>query len=92
MSLRLRTDWPKLLPMTTGIDTFRDVVALWQSKEAMAADVAVKPSAVSKWWQRDSIPAEYWASILRTDVAVRSDLTSDVLIELAAREPAEVRA
>lgn len=77
--------------MATGIKTFRDVVALWPSNEAMASDVSVKPPTVAKWGQRDSIPAEYWSSILRTEVAVKSGLTSDVLTLLAAREISEVR-
>lgn len=78
--------------MAKEISRFRDVVALWPSKEAMASDVAAKVPTVAKWVQRDSIPAEYWSSILRTEVATRSGLTSDVLTKLASREIAEARA
>jgi len=40
------------------IDNFRDVIALWDSLHEMAIEIGAKPSAVSKWRRRDSIPAE----------------------------------
>jgi len=67
--------------------SFRDVIELWPSKEAMGADLRANPSAVSKWWQRDSIPAEWWSAILSSDRASAGGATSDLLTRLAAREP-----
>lgn len=57
----------------------------------MAADIDVRAPAVSKWWQRDSIPAERWSAILSTSVARDAGVTSDNLTGLAAREAAEAR-
>jgi hypothetical protein len=76
--------------MTQQINSFRELIELWPSREGMAADIGAKSSAVSKWWQRDSVPAEWWAPILSTDVAVKSRLRPEALIELAARTPSEV--
>jgi hypothetical protein len=72
--------------------SFRDVIDLWPSREAMAADLAVgSSSVVSKWWQRDSIPAEWWAAVLATEKARESGLTAEVLTVLASRESPERR-
>lgn len=85
MSLRLRTICPKTVAMA-NFRSFRDVIELWPSKEALASDVAARAPTVSKWWQRDSIPAERWSAILSTDKARSGGVTSETLIELAARE------
>ena len=71
--------------------TFRDVIELWPSKEALADEIGARGAAVSKWWQRDSIPAERWSAILATSNARRAGLSSDVLTELAARDFSEAR-
>lgn len=89
--MRLRTERPKISAMVE-FRNFRDVVELWPSREAMAADVSEHAWVISKWWQRRSIPADRWSVILLTDRAREAGLTSDTLIALAAREPAEVRA
>ncbi|WP_301268127.1 MULTISPECIES: hypothetical protein [unclassified Bradyrhizobium] len=72
--------------MATEIKSFKDVIGLWPSKEALAGDINAGLPAVNKWWQRDSIPSDRWASILSTKTARSSGLTSDKLIALAARE------
>jgi hypothetical protein len=51
-------------------------------------DVSSRASTVSKWWQRDSIPADRWSAVLSTDRARGAGLTSDALTSLAAREEA----
>lgn len=73
------------------INSFRDVIELWPSRQAMASDVPAPASTVSKWWQRDSIPSEWWSSVLNTDTAKSNEITSDKLTVLAARETAEAR-
>jgi hypothetical protein len=71
--------------MTPQINSFRALIELWETREAMATDINAKASAVSKWWQRDSIPAEWWSPILATEIAFKSKLRAETLIELAAR-------
>lgn len=75
----------------SDLSSFRTVIELWPSRGAMAADIGAGASTVSKWWQRDSMPAEWWAAVLSTDVAASARLTAEVLTALAAREVAEVR-
>lgn len=72
--------------------SFRSIIELWPSREAMAADIGANASAVSKWWQRDGIPAEWWAAVLTTDRAITAGLTAEQLTGLAAREPIAARA
>jgi len=86
--LRLRTKCPKPSDMAQ-IDNFRDVIALWDSLHEMALEIGAKPSAVSKWRRRDSIPAEWWVSVLATKRAEDTGLTAGRLASLAARESAE---
>lgn len=76
----------------TQIATFRDVISLWPSLPAMAADIGASVPAVTKWGQRDSIPAEWWSAVLGADKSVAAGLTAEKLTVLAAREPAEARA
>jgi hypothetical protein len=57
----------------------------------MAADIGTGASTVSKWWQRDSVPAEWWSAVLSTEKAAANLVTAELLTALAAREPAEVR-
>ena len=75
----------------TDLATFRSIIELWPSREAMAADIGAGASAVSKWWQRDSVPAEWWSAMLATEVATANCVTAELLIALAARETAEAR-
>lgn len=70
-----------------GFSTFKDVVALWASPDAMAADIGAGVAAVRKWPQRDNIPAEWWSAILETAVAREAGLTAETLAGLAARPP-----
>jgi hypothetical protein len=58
----------------------------------MASDIGAKAAAVSKWWQRDGIPAEWWAAVLATERVKNDGLTAETLTALAAREPLEARA
>jgi hypothetical protein len=72
--------------------TFRDVIELWPSREALASDVGAAAWVVSKWWQRKSIPAEWWSAVLDTDRAREAGLNAEMLTTFAAREPVEARA
>lgn len=84
----------------TDLASFRSIIELWgESRLALAAEFPDVPglpkvtsTQVSKWFQRDSIPAEYWSVILATDTAVLNGVTAEMLTALAAREPAEARA
>jgi hypothetical protein len=72
-------------------NSFRDVIELWATREACASDVGAKGSQVSKWWQRDKIPSEWWIAVLATSVAQASGLTAATFAALDARiadEPA----
>jgi hypothetical protein len=75
--------------MALQISSFRALIELWPSREGLAAEIGAKSSAVSKWWQRDSVPAEWWAPILATDTAIKSRVKAEALIDLAARTPSE---
>lgn len=74
--------------------SFRAIIELWgNSRGDMAAELpGTTATQVSKWWQRDSIPPEYWSELLKTSHAIDAGVTAEVLTGLAAREPAEVRA
>jgi hypothetical protein len=82
----------------TDLTSFRSIIELWGPKDAhgarlaLASEIGASAGMVTKWWQRDSIPAEWWASLLVTPRAIEAGLTADVLTALAARESAEVRA
>jgi uncharacterized protein YjcR len=70
----------------SDLASFRAIVELWDKREALASALGVSPSQVSKWWQRDNIPAEYWASLLGTELARAAGISADRLAALAARK------
>lgn len=74
------------------IASFKDVIELWDSREAMAADIGTTVPRVTKWFQRDSIPAGWWVSLLATHKARAAGVSAEMLTRLAARETAEARA
>lgn len=80
----------------SDLTSFRGIIELWPSREAMASEIGAGASAVSKWWQRDSIPDEWWSAVLGTSTAADAGITANMLVGLAARrpvasEPAEAR-
>jgi hypothetical protein len=91
--LLLRTNCPKTGGMT-DLTSFRSIIELWgPSRLELASEFdGVSATQVSKWFQRDSIPAEYWSSLLDTSRARDNGVTADLLTRLAARETLEVRA
>src|SRR5207253_394024 len=90
MDLQSGTNCPNSLGMSDSRPTsFRSVIERWSSREAMASDIGARASAVSKWWQRDCVPAEWWSRILATETARAAGVTADALTTLAARERAD---
>lgn len=73
------------------VSSFREIVDLWDSPDALAAELGAGVWAVRKWPQRRMIPAEWWAPLLRTETAQKHGLTAELLADLASREPAEAR-
>jgi len=75
------------------LTSFRTVIELWGADRiALASELpGATPTQVSKWWQRDSIPAEWWAALIETERARSAGVTAELLTSLAARETAEAR-
>ncbi len=80
------------------LTSFRAIIELWGPKDAhgarlaMGSEIGASAGTVTKWWQRDWIPPEYWSSILATEKARGAGVTADLMTSLAAREPVEIRA
>lgn len=77
--------------MAEKFASFRDVIGLWRSPGAMASDIGASVDSARKWFQRDSVPAEWWTALLASRTAQDAGLTAADLVEIAAREPAEAR-
>lgn len=82
----------------TDLTSFRSIIELWGPKDAhgarlaMGSEIGASAGTVTKWWQRDWIPSEYWSAVLATDKAREAGVSADLLTSLAAREVVEVRA
>lgn len=72
-------------------NSFREVVDLWSSPDALAQDIGAKVETVRKWRQRDSIPAEWWLAVIAAARKREAVLTAGEMAEMAARrtEPVE---
>ena len=68
------------------MNTFTDIIALWPSHRAMAADIGAGHWQVAKWSQRDNIPPEWWTVIVER--APAAGLTVDRLAQIAAAKRA----
>ena len=79
----------------SDITSFRAIIELWGpenawgAREAMAADVGASASVVTKWWQRKTIPAEWWSAVLATNKVREAGVTAETLTSFAAREVVE---
>lgn len=45
--------------------SFRPLIAKWHAKAALAADIGTSQKVVQAWWNRDSIPAQWYPAIAR---------------------------
>jgi hypothetical protein len=68
--------------------SFRSIIALWPTQEALALDVGASHDAVRKWAQRGFIPSEWWTSLLGTTRARQAGVNADLLAKLAASREA----
>lgn len=67
------------------VSSFKEVVALWESPDALAAEIGAGVWAARKWPQRDFIPPERWPSILATPTAKEAGLSADLFAFFAER-------
>lgn len=96
--MHLRTNRPKN-GLMSEITSFRSVIELWGPKDAhgarqaMASEIGASAAVVTKWWQRNWIPAEWWSAVLSTSRAREADVSAELLARFAAaRETFEARA
>jgi hypothetical protein len=94
MPLQIGTVCPNNPGMVTDspLTSFRSVIDLWVTREAMAADVGTSNWSVIKWFKRNTIPSEWWTRVLETDKAKAAGLSADLFARLAAKLAEEVRA
>jgi len=45
--------------------SFSEVLARWDSRQAVAQDCGVTYGVVKQWERRGSVPARYWAALLK---------------------------
>jgi hypothetical protein len=74
------------------VQSFKEVVAIWDTPDQMAADIGNNAEAVRKWKQRDSIPADWWTRVISGAKAKGVDITAHRLAILAEREQQRRRA
>lgn len=70
------------------MQTFTDVFDLWKTLRAMSAELDLDYERIRKWRTRNSIPAEYWALLLRSRTASAAKLKADHLVRMAAAKVA----
>lgn len=68
--------------------TFRDIIELWPSPDALAGELGAKAETVRKWRQRESIPAEWWVPVIEAGKAHGKDLSAEQFAAIASRSPA----
>lgn len=66
--------------------SFRDVIGLWTSPDAMGLEINAGVFRPRKWFTRDRIPSEWWEPILASATAKGAGLTSDMLTRLSGKD------
>ena len=68
------------------MQTFKEIIRLWPSCEALGADVGASGNTVRKWLFRDSVPGTHWASLVKS-ASERgiTGVTVDLLAKIADR-------
>lgn len=74
--------------MTKKFETFREIIDLWRTRKALADEVGAGHMIVLKWWQRDSIPVEWWAAIAKSKTARTAGIEVMTMAEIYARTKA----
>jgi len=65
--------------------SFRDIIRLWGSADAMAEELGASAYAARKWLDRDKIPQEWWSALLSAERVRAVGVTAETLVKLAAR-------
>jgi hypothetical protein len=73
------------------VKSFRDVIGLWKTPEALASEIGVSHWAAYKWRHRNTIPAEWWFCILRTETARKHGVNAEMLTKFASGKGLSVR-
>jgi hypothetical protein len=64
--------------------SFRQIIDRWPSPDALAGRIGAKTETVRKWRQRNSIPAEWWKSVIGAARERDDNLTAHEMAEIAA--------
>lgn len=71
------------------MESVADVISAWDTVEEFSADAGVKPSLAAVWKHRDSIPSNYWTSIVAGAARRRiRGISLEVLARIASKRAA----
>ncbi len=76
-----RTQCPTVRSM---VNSFRDVIGLWPSLSAAAQETGASYEQVKKWRERDSIPGQWWLSVVQAAARRQIRLSVEDLALIAA--------
>lgn len=71
----------KIAPMSK---TFRQIIDLWGQPQVLADEIGASRWAVRKWHQRDTIPSEWWLSVVRAADLRALPVTIEMMATISA--------
>lgn len=69
----------------SGMDSFRDVIDKWPSRDEMADDLGEKVGTIHKWYARDRIPSEKWSALVEAGKKRRIKITIQQFAAISSR-------
>jgi hypothetical protein len=71
------------------MNTHCDILKLWPSLAELRRDLVglggdISTMGVVRWWQRDSIPGEWWADVERAAKIRGYDVSVEMMADIAA--------
>ncbi len=71
--------------MKKALHTHRDIIDLWKNRADFAREVGVGYQTARMWYDRNSIPKDYWRSISATSNGMSAKLSVEKLSDLAPK-------
>jgi len=61
--------------------THSDIINNWNTRADLARDMGVKQVTVRKWKERESIPPQYWRTLIKAGKKIKVKITLDMLVD-----------
>jgi propanediol dehydratase small subunit len=85
--LRMPVDAKAYKKYECHMSDFKSILARWETRAALAADLQMPYDRIDQWWKRNTVPAKHWPALIK---AAKSKGFDDITAESLLRTASEV--